>query len=129
MFIGYSAILTLMYILENIYCLKKNKISIWFKPGYFESKEIKILSEKFVCFQLKSSIYICLILITSSILFTYIGIPNSYAIVTLLIFHFFIYIIKIIAVKKDILNILRLIKILFNQLLFIFIKFSINLGC
>lgn len=100
MFIGYSVILTLMYILENIYCFKKNKISIWFKPGYFESKEIKILSEKFVCFQLKSSIYICLILITSSILFTYIGIPNSYAIVTLLIFHFFIYIIKIIAVKK-----------------------------
>lgn len=101
MFIGYTAILTLIYILENIYCSKKNKISIWFKPGCFESKEIKILSEKFFYFQFISSIYICLILITTSILFKYINIPDSYAMVTLLVFHFLIYIIKIIAVKKE----------------------------
>lgn len=101
MYIKFTTIFLFLYMIYNIYLFKKNKISTWFTPGCFESKEVIVLSEKYFYFQFISSIYTCLILISFAFLFTYIELPNNYLVLIVLIFNFIIYIIKNIAIKKS----------------------------
>lgn len=100
MYITFTTMFISIYMIYNIYLFKNNKITTWFTPSFFESEEVIVLNKKYFYFQLTSSIYTCLILITFAILFTYIELPNHYVILIPLIFNFIIYIIKNIAIKR-----------------------------
>ena len=71
------------------------------KQKLFESEKVIVLSQKYFYFQFISSIYTCLILISFSILFTYIELPNYYLVLIVIIFNFIIFVIKNIAIKKS----------------------------
>lgn len=101
MYITFTTIFMFLYMTYNLYIFKKSKISRWFTPSCFESEKVIVLSQKYFYFQFISSIYTCLILISFSILFTYIELPNYYLVLIVVIFNFIIYIIKNIAIKKS----------------------------
>ena len=101
MYITFTTISVLLYITYNIYLFKNNKISTWLTPSCFESKKVIILNQKYFYFQLISSIYTSLILISFAILFTYIELPSNYLVLIVLIFNLIIFIIKNIAIKKS----------------------------